>query len=529
MLEKKILFLCKESFSFPLYFVAKKLMANNHVGALFVNPIESYYNKCTFNENTFYKFKDLIDGDNLYDMVDLVEEFNKRCDNESINYKYLEKIELDYSHFKNLNQQIISSQLLTRHLHHRFYFNKANNNQSLLYLELCYRKVINVIEEFKPDVILDLDDGELVRTIVNEVAYKNKIPYININYPRYDNYKIPTYCMGLKTDRYFTSEYKKAFSRNLNELEEEVNYIKKFRVKKNIMPDEFKGTTTSQYKESGLVYTAKLLAGKVKYFSNFGFGSGNYSKIKNNIIFDSPMRHLLFYFIIEIKRQFLFRENRYFSSPSNGDKYVYMPLHLIPESTTFVKAPFYINELNVIEQVSKALPIGVKLYVKEHQSMLGERPFSFYKKAASFQNVKIVQLNYYNDPKPWIENSIGVITITGTGAYEAALMGKKSIVFGDIPFSLIDGVIRIRSYEELPNALKSLGPVDNVHSCAAYLFAVKSVGLKINLKDIIKKSENILKGLEDYSADYDSEVEKLCKFYHCAYKRYSSQEVPMKD
>ena len=54
-----------------------------------------------------------------------------------------------------------------------------------------------------------------------------------------------------------------------------------------------------------------------------------------------------------------------------------MPLHLIPESTTLVKAPYFINELTLIEAVSKSLPIGWFLYVKEHQSMLGERSIEY--------------------------------------------------------------------------------------------------------------------------------------------------------
>ena len=73
--------------------------------------------------------------------------------------------------------------------------------------------------------------------------------------------------------------------------------------------------------------------------------------------------------------------NKYFSNPISGEKYVYMPLHLIPESSTSVLSPFYLNELASIEQVSKSLPLGWYLYVKEHQSMLGERSINFYKKA----------------------------------------------------------------------------------------------------------------------------------------------------
>lgn len=79
-----------------------------------------------------------------------------------------------------------------------------------------------------------------------------------------------------------------------------------------------------------------------------------------------------------------------------------MPLHLIPESTTSILSPFYINELSVIEAVSKSIPAGWFLYVKEHQAMLGERSLSFYKAINKLPNVKMVQLNYYNESKPWI-------------------------------------------------------------------------------------------------------------------------------
>jgi len=498
-------------------------MLNNKVGAFFVNPIESYLYKSKFNENTFYKWKELINRDNLYSTKDLVNEYNNKCDVGEVDFDYLSKIE-DSVHYKNLNLQMVSSQLMTYNYHNRFYFNKGSYLQYLLYFELCYKKVEKVLNDFKPDIILDLDDGELVRTIINEVSFAQKTPYININYPRYENYKIPSFCMGIKVDDYFKQEFKKYFNKGISGLTEEIKYIESYREKNEIMPLEFKGTTTSQYHPDSIAKVIKTLIGKTLYFVNLSLFSRNFKIIKNNIIFTSPFRHLLFYFYIEIKKQILYRNNRYFSAPLDREKYVYMPLHLIPESTTSVKAPFYINELNLIEQISKSLPIGYKLYVKEHQSMVGERKTSFYRKILSYHNVRLVQFNYYKDPKPWIEKSIGVITITGTGAYEAALMGKKSIIFGDVPFMLIDGVTRARSFEDLPLLLKSLGPIDNKTSCAAYIAAVKSIGTKINLKHLMFEGEKILQGKVDYTIDYDREIDKLMLFFSQAYKLYYSAE-----
>ena len=38
--DKKILVLCKETYSYPLYFLAQKWMKNNRVSAFFFNPCE---------------------------------------------------------------------------------------------------------------------------------------------------------------------------------------------------------------------------------------------------------------------------------------------------------------------------------------------------------------------------------------------------------------------------------------------------------------------------------------------------------
>ncbi|QSB27963.1 hypothetical protein [Flavobacterium sp. CLA17] len=287
------------------------------------------------------------------------------------------------------------------------------------------------------------------------------------------------------------------------------------------MSKEFKGTITSQYKPSSIYVTFKYLLGKILYFWNVSIKNGNLRLFKrNSILYSNPLNHFLFYVKVEIKKQLLFRKNKYFELPDPTDSYVYMPLHLIPESTTFVKAPFYINELNIIEQISKSLPIGWKLYVKEHQAMLGERSLDFYKKVKKFPNVKLVQFNYYDDPKPWIQNAKGVITITGTGAYEAAMLGKKAIIFGDVPFKLLNGIFRISSFEELPSLIASFGTIDNIQSCAAYIAATKSIGMDINLKFLMSEGEAILSGDKKRSDKYQEGIDNLLEFYEKAYMKH---------
>lgn len=523
--NKNILLICKESYSYPLFFLAKKLLTSgNNLGAFFIHPEEGYYNRSLYNRDTYFNFKENLPQVKLFDLIDLCKAFDEKINAGKVDFDFLEKIENEYSKFKNLNLQLTSSQLTTRHFHSRFFFSPTTHKQNQIFLELGYKRVIQVLDEFKPDVILDIEDGELLRTIINEVAFKRKIPYVNIDYPRFEGYKIATYCLGVKNENYLKLEYERFYSMPKDKLKDEYEYVRSFRSGAEIMSREFHGTITSQYKQDNFIVLLKGFIEKFIYFWSVFITSGNFRlRRKNQILYSNPFRHFLFYLKVALKKQFLFRENKYFEDPDKNDTYVYMPLHLIPESTTFVKAPFYINELNIIEQLSKSLPINWKLYVKEHQAMVGERSLSFYNAVKKFPNVKLVRFNYYSDPKPWIQNSKGVVAISGTGAYEAAMLGKNSIVFADVPFTLIEGVHHVHSFEELPRLLLTFASIDNLQSCASYLAAVKSTGKDINLKYLIAKGEEmVLQGDVD-SEKFASELDKLDNFFFEAYAAYPSR------
>ncbi len=519
IINKRVLLICKEAFSYPLFFIAKKLLdQGNEVGAFFIHPEESYHNKCIYNQNTYYNFKENLKEVKLFGLKDFCEAFNNQPE---IDYDFLAAMEKEYTHFKNLNLQLTVSQLTTRHYHTRFYFDYSSFDQNLNFLELGYKKVIEVVNDFKPDVILDTEDGELLRTILCEVAYKKKIPYITIDYPRFGLFKIPTYCLGVKTEEFLKHKFNEFLRADERVMADEYEYIVEMRRSSMIMSKEFQGTNTSQYEPDKIISVIKNTIGKIFYFWNVYITKGNLRHINTSrIIYPNPFKYFLFYAKVDLKRQLLFRENKYFESPVANEAYVYMPLHLIPESTTFVKAPFFVDELNIIQQVSKSLPIAWKLYVKEHQSMVGERSLKFYKAIKKIPNVRLVSFNYYKDPKPWIENAKGVITITGTGAYEAALLGKKSIVFGDVPFNMISSISRIRSYEELPALLAALGPIENTKSCAAYLATIKAVGKEINLKYLMSEGEAIIRGEKEYSNTYDGQINTLFEFFENAFDKY---------
>jgi len=555
--NKKILFVCRETYSMPLYFVARDLAKDNEVAAFYIMSTECMYNKCYYNQNSYYKFKEeLKDSVKLYDVRDICQKYTKDLKNKPkkkpsskhpiatvygnrekagqfeqgtyyspVDMDYLKEIEEKYTHYKNLNLQLMASQENTKHYHFRYYWSLTDYDENLYWLELNYKKILSIIDEFKPDMILDFDNAELQRTIMNEVAYAKNIPYITVEYSKFGYYKYPTLQNTIGIDDYVVDKFNENVKKSPEELKEMYDYIYDFRSKTSIMNKEFAGTVTSQYKRDSIIWILRVLRGKFHYFFNQDITAKNLKlKRTDKRLYAATWPYLRHYFqVMTWKRKFM-GKNDLFENPVEGEDYVYMPLHLIPESTVFVKASYYVDEANLIEQVSKSLPVGWKLYVKEHQAMLGERGLEFYMKIKELHNVRLVQINHFNDPKPWIVNSKGVITIVGTTAFEEALMGRKSIVFGDVPFNLIDGITKCTDFEKLPEMIKDFGDIDNIHSCAAYLQTIKDVGFEIDLFYLMDKAEKILGKKEEEDEKFKSQIETLKDFYEAGYKRFLEKQ-----
>ena len=516
--NKKILMVGKETYTYPFFFLAERWKNENTLAMLWTNPVETKYEECDVNRSTFYAFKKLgfVKNYTLNQAADL---YTENLQAPRVDYEYLKYIEDNYSHFKTLNVQLISDQKMTGHYHYRTMCVPVSYEQQLYWIQLEYQAIEHIISEFQPDVILDCDIAELGRTVLNEIAYKKNIPYISICYPRYEMYKIPGYSLSVCIDDYFRLEYNKCLT---SLLDEEITYVKSFREKKSIKNQMYLGVNnpTYVYTAEPLISTLKSIYGRAMYFMQQDKSRVNRTlKKKNNILFDSSIKYMQFWTRCQIFRRKLMKGNCFFEDPIEGEPYVYMPLHLIPESTTFSVAPFWINELSVIEAVSKSLPVGWRLYVKEHQAMLGERGKDFYEHVKKIPNVRLVRFNFYNDPKPWIEKSKAVVTITGTSAFEAALLGKPAFVFGEVPFALIKGITRISNIEELPRLLRTLEDVDNVKEAAAYIKAVKNVGFPINLAYIMNAAYDNLHNDTALDEKFYNEIENLRIFFEKSYER----------
>jgi len=136
-----------------------------------------------------------------------------------------------------------------------------------------------------------------------------------------------------------------------------------------------------------------------------------------------------------------------------SERYFLFPLHTLHEWVYYsLMGPKYPNILYEIEKCAACLPIGCKLYVKEHPSNFGEKSISFYRLLKKIRNVRLIAHNEEN--LSIIRHSEGVITLGSSMGWEAFLLGKVVIVLTDIWYKDLPGVYRSKSSEHLAQLLQ---------------------------------------------------------------------------
>ena len=133
-------------------------------------------------------------------------------------------------------------------------------------------------------------------------------------------------------------------------------------------------------------------------------------------------------------RNYLAEARGLFDKARPDERYVLYPLHFQPEATTLVLAPYYLNQLALIEDLAKSLPAGHRLYVKEHMVSRGRWPLSFYEDIRRVPGVRL--LSPAEDAAALIRGASAVAVVTGTMGLEALLLDKPAVTFGHIFYNL---------------------------------------------------------------------------------------------
>ena len=196
-------------------------------------------------------------------------------------------------------------------------------------------------------------------------------------------------------------------------------------------------------------------------------------------------------------------------------KFIYFPLQSEPEAKILVTSPFYSNQVTLIENIAKSIPIEYILYVKEHPIQKEKlwRTIDDYKKIIALPNVKLVHPNVSS--LELISKSHMIISIAGGTGFEALFYKKPILLFTDEYYDELSAVTKIKTLTELPNYIKN----------ALYNFKVNDKELNalmqvLNNETItvpyfsILKDGIMLSTIQRYEQDFNLTIQYFEKFYN---------------
>ena len=114
-------------------------------------------------------------------------------------------------------------------------------------------------------------------------------------------------------------------------------------------------------------------------------------------------------------------------------RFIFFPLQYTPESSINVPDPYFVDQLRAIDALRYAMPSDFVLVVKEHPAALGVRSGRFMRSVRRRPGVRVVKWN--TQTRRLIETAALTVSVTGTAAFEAFLLGRPSMTLAPTFFS----------------------------------------------------------------------------------------------
>ncbi|MEO8680140.1 MAG: hypothetical protein ABI665_13895 [Vicinamibacterales bacterium] len=133
--------------------------------------------------------------------------------------------------------------------------------------------------------------------------------------------------------------------------------------------------------------------------------------------------------------------------------YLFFGLHMQPESSIDVWAPFHSDQTNLIEQISRSTPATHQLLVKLHKSDADNYSRRQLSRLRRLPGVKLV--SPFVSSRPFIEKAALTLSIQGTIGLEAALLGRPVLMFGESEVMHLPSASQVGAIAHLPEQISA--------------------------------------------------------------------------
>ena len=191
----------------------------------------------------------------------------------------------------------------------------------------------------------------------------------------------------------------------------------------------------------------RITLAKLRFFMERAYKSFFIERLRTP--YSKPWRGLYNY-VMKLIRSKLSRF--LYSRPDYNEKYIFFPLNVEYDAPVLVWNPIFMNQLFLIEIISRNLPVDYTLYVKEHPNDIGGNSLTKLYKIKKIPKVKLI--NATEDSHKLIRNSSAVLVVAGTPGWEALLLEKSVIGLGRAYYDPMDIIWKVRDLSKLGDTIK---------------------------------------------------------------------------
>ena len=418
-------------------------------------------------------------------------------------------LDIDWEFLNNFEKEIFPSKIISNLLKdfgiNKIYNPRTYNHYPLnnlvvhKYAEIILKKINYILNLKEYELIYTSNTSNFARNIILSFAKNKKIRFYSpilrseniISLRNFTDENFLKKIIDKKTKSYYYTEL------SSNSFKDSVNIEK----------------INSIYKFKYLIFD--VLREKNKFFGNFlkkniETYKGRFIKRRPNYFFIKST-FIVYLFLIKntIKKYILqkkFLKNlRFHLKIINDQKFVYFPLHHLPEGGVFDYDELHMENF-LIEQVAKNLPINYFIVVKPHPSAFKYnlnfeiQDFDFFKKISNIPNCIVVSPHI--NQNYLIKKCLTTVSVSGSAALESCFYKKNSFTFAKTEFT---GLSHVSIYEK-KSFFKNLEN-QNFQDAEYYFNFLNKYGLTGDLKKIIYASQ-----FETQNTEYDKKIKKLLNF-----------------
>jgi len=437
---------------------------------------------------------------------------------------YIKKSDFDLEKLKEIENKYELNLWLNVFTERSFYrywteFYNFSKEEIFTIIEKSILFFIQILEEFKPKIILTQYIGENISNLLlHQIGEKMNIKTI-MPVPMFIHNKIILSNNIVGTE--IIDEYKKII-KNFEDTFENYseNYIKK---------QNFSQTLKIQqsYNPNILTLIQKINHYKKRFFNEKIpepiYKNKGKTKIK---IFKNKFQR---YFEIKKREKFL---NLNSIKNIEDNNFILFPMQSMPEAKVLTISPFYSNQITLIENIAKSIPINTILYVKEHpiQKTKLWRSVKDYKQIITIPNVKLIHPSV--NSQELITKSKAVVLISGGTGFEALFHKKPIILFSDEIYQELSTVTKVTTFDKLheniSDAIKNfkfnikeinalMKVIENQSITLPYFSMIKE---GITLSTIQRNEENVKLTLQHFHKFHEKYQEYFKKYAKAVYSKF---------